>query len=67
MEVGTKRSVGAQLCPLIQRINELEPREAEHRCALPGYADQLKATMASAAAATGSTAGSTTTPAYPSI
>ena len=62
-----KRTVEAQLGPLIQHINELEQGEAEHRRALPGYVDQLKATMASAAAATGSTAGSTTTPADPSI
>ena len=55
MEVQIKRAVEAQLGPLIQRINELEQREAEHRRALPGYIDQLKATMASAAAATGST------------
>ena len=67
MEVEIKRAVEAQLGPLTQRINELEQREAEHRRALPGYVDQLKATMASAAAATGSTAGSTTTPADPSI
>ena len=55
------------VAPLIQRINELEQREATHHRALPGYVDQLKATMASAAAATGSTAGSTTTRADPSI
>ena len=67
MGVEIKRAVEAQLGPLTQRINELEQREAEHHRALPGYVDQLKATMASAAAATGSTAGSTTTPADPSI
>ena len=67
MEVEIKRAVETQLGPLIQRINELEQREAEHRCALRGYVEQLKATMASAAAATGSTAGSTTTQADPSI
>ena len=67
MEVEIKRAVEAQPGPLIQRINELEQREAEHRRALLGYVDQLKAAMASAAAATGSTAGSTTTPADPSI
>ena len=67
MEVEIKRAVEAQLGPLTQRINELEQREVKHRCALPGYVDQLKATMASAAAATGSTAASTTTPADPSI
>ena len=67
MEVEIKRAVEAQLGPLTQRINELEQQEAEHRCALPGYVDQLKATMASAAAAIGSTAGSTMTPADPSI
>ena len=67
MEVEIKRAVEAQLGPLTHRINELEQREAEDRRAPPGYVDQLKATMASAAAATGSTAGSTTTPADPSI
>ena len=67
MEVEIKRAVEAQLGSLIKRINKLEQREAEHRRALPGYVYQLKATMASAAAATGSTAGSTMTPADPSI
>ena len=62
-----KRALKTPLGSLIQCINELEQREVEHRRALPGYVDQLKATMASAAAATGSTAGSTTTPADPSI
>ena len=67
MEVEIHPAVKAQLGPLIQRINELDQREAEDRRTPPGYVDQLKATMASAAAATGSTAGSTTTPADPSI
>ena len=67
IEVEIKRAVESQLSPLIQRIIELEQGEAEHRRALPGYVDQLKATMASAAAATGSNAGSTTTRADPSI
>ena len=67
MEVELKRAVEAQLGPLMQRINELVQRETGHRRAVPGYVDQLKATMASAAAATASTAGSTTTPADPSI
>ena len=67
MEVEIKRTVEAQLDRLTQRINEVEQREAQHCRALPGYVDQLKATMASAAAATGSTTGSTTTPADPSI
>ena len=67
MEVDIKRAVEAQLGPLIQRINELEQRETKHRRSLPGYVDQLKATMASADAATGSTAGSRSTPADPSI
>ena len=67
MEVEIKRAVKGQLGPLTQRIYELEQREAKHRCALLGYVDALKATIASAAAATGSTAGSTTTPADPFI
>ena len=67
MQVEIKRAVEAQLGPLMQRINELEQKEAEHHRALPGYFDQLKATLASAGAATSSTAGSTTTPADPSI
>ena len=67
LEAEIKRAVEAQLGPPIQRINELEQRESEYRRALPGYIGQVKATMASAAAATGSTAGSTTTPADPSI
>ena len=67
MEVEIKRAVEVQPRPLIQRINELKQWEAEHRSALPRYVHELKATMASAAAATGSAAGSTTTPAYPSI
>ena len=67
MEVHIKRAVEAQLGLLIQRMNELEQREATHGCTLLGYVNQLKATMASATAATGSTAGSTTTPADPSI
>ena len=67
MEMEMEHVVEIQLGPLIQRINALEQRGAELSCALPGYVDQLKATMASAAAATDSTAGSTTTPADPSI
>ena len=67
MEVEIKRAVEAKLGPLIQRINKLEQREAEHCRALPGYVDQLKATIASVAAGTASTAGSTTTPADTSI
>ena len=66
MELEIKRAVEAQLGPLIQRINELEQREAEHRRSLLGYVHQPKASMASAAAATGSTAVSTTTLADPS-
>ena len=67
MEVEIKRAVDAQLGVLIQRTNQLQQREAEQRRALLGDLNQLKATMASAAAATGSTAGSTTTQADPSI
>ena len=67
MELDIKRAVDLQLGPLIHLISELEQREAEHRRALPGYVNKLKATMASAATATGSTAGSTTTSADPSI
>ena len=67
MEEEIKRPVEAQLGPLTQRINELEQQEAKRRRSLPGYVDQLKATMASAAATTGSTAGYTTTPADPSV
>ena len=67
MEVEIKRAVEIQLGPLIQWNSELEQREAGHLCALPGYINQLKATMASAATGTGSTAGSTTTPADPSV
>ena len=67
LEVEIKRAMEAQLGSLTQRIKELEQREAEHRPAPPGYVDHLKTTMASAAAATGSTAGSRTTPADPSI
>ena len=67
IEAEIKRAVEVQLGPLMGRINELEQQEAEHCRALLGYVDQLKATMSSAAAATGSTAGSTTTPADLSI
>ena len=67
MEVEIKRAVEVKLGFLIQRINKLQRAAAENRCPLPGYVDQLKATVASAAAATSSPAGSTTTPADPSI
>ena len=67
MEVQIKCAVEVQLGPRIQQMNEPEQRKAEHRCARPGYVDELKGTMASAAAATGSTAGSTTAPADPCI
>ena len=67
MEVEIKHAVEVQLTRLMQRINWLEQGEAKQRCALPGYVHQLKATMASAVAATGSTARSTTTVAVPSI
>ena len=67
MELEIKNAVDAQLSPLAQRINELEQREAEHRRTLPRNVEELKATMASAATTTGSTPGSTRTPADPSI
>ena len=67
MEVEIKCNVEVQLGPLIQGNNELEQQEAEHCRALPAYGHEFKATMASPAAATGSTAGSTTTAAHPSI
>ena len=67
MGADIEHAVGVQLGPLIQRINELEQREAEHCRALSSYVNQLKATMASAAAVTGPTAGSSPTPADPSI
>ena len=66
IEVEIKRAVDAQLRLLIDCINEPEQREAEQRRAVLAYVDQLKATMASAAAATGSTTGSKATPADPS-
>ena len=59
MEVEIKRAVKVPLGPLIKPINELEQQESEHHCALLGYVDQFKATMASAAAGTGYTTGST--------
>ena len=53
----------AQLSQLVQWVNELEHHEAKHRSALPRYVDELEAKMASASAATGSTAASATIPA----
>ena len=61
MAIEIRCAVEVQLSPLIQQLNGLEQREAEHRCALPGYVDELRDTMASAAAGTGSTAGTTAT------